>query len=273
MNWNVLGSQALIAGPAIRIDRNGPPRTLLRASIPQAARLRIPVHFRPRRNPAVVIGNRRLLWETGELHTGAEHPLTRVLDVLLASALLVFLAPVLLMVALAIWVADPGPVIFSHRRLGHNGHKFGCLKFRSMYVGAEERLQKILEADPRLRAIWDREHKLPKDPRVTRLGAFLRVTSLDELPQLINVLRGEMSLVGPRPIVMAEAARYGRYIRYYYAVRPGLTGLWQVSGRSSTTYRRRVAADVKYARVRSFGTDLRILAATIPAVVTGRGSC
>jgi undecaprenyl-phosphate galactose phosphotransferase len=108
---------------------------------------------------------------------------------------------------------------------------------------------------------------------VTRVGKVLRVTSLDELPQLFNVLRGDMSIVGPRPIVAEEIARYGRYIHHYYSVRPGLTGLWQVSGRSSVTFRRRVAADIKYARDRTLTFDARILAATIPAVATGRGSC
>lgn len=215
----------------------------------------------------------RLLWDSGENLSRPQHPLSRPVDVMLAAAMIIFFAPLFALVAIAIFVADPGPVLFAHRRVGRNGRSFPCLKFRSMYVGAEQRLEAILKGDPALRAVWEREHKLPDDPRITRIGKFLRVTSLDELPQLFNVLKGEMSLVGPRPIVLAEVSRYGRYIRHYYAVRPGLTGLWQVSGRSSTTYRRRVAADVKYARIRSFSTDIRILAATIPAVVSGRGSC
>lgn len=196
----------------------------------------------------------------------------RIVDVMIALVALLFLTPLLLLIALAVLVCDPGPVVFRHRRVGRDGKTFGCLKFRSMYVGAEERLTAILSTNPELRAQWERDQKLDNDPRITRIGAVLRVTSLDELPQLINVIRGEMSLVGPRPIVAAEVPRYGRFIDSYYAVRPGLTGLWQVTGRSSTTYRRRVATDVFYARSRSLLFDTKILFATIPAVVAGRGS-
>lgn len=196
----------------------------------------------------------------------------RVVDLAIALIALLFLTPLLLLIALAVLICDPGPVVFRHRRIGRDGKTFGCLKFRSMYVGAEERLKTILEADSDLRAQWERDQKLDKDPRITSIGAVLRGTSLDELPQLINVIRGEMSLVGPRPIVAAEVPRYGRFIESYYCVRPGLTGLWQVTGRSSTTYRRRVATDVYYARSRSLLFDAKILFATIPAVVAGRGS-
>lgn len=196
----------------------------------------------------------------------------RAVDVTIALLALLILTPLLLVIALAVLICDPGPVVFRHRRVGLGGKTFGCLKFRSMYVGAEERLKTILANDPELRAQWERDQKLDKDPRITKIGAVLRVTSLDELPQLINVLRGEMSLVGPRPIVLAEVPRYGRFIKSYYRVRPGLTGLWQVTGRSSTTYRRRVATDVFYARSRSLLFDTKILIATIPAVVAGRGS-
>jgi exopolysaccharide production protein ExoY len=196
----------------------------------------------------------------------------RIVDFTIALIALLFLSPVLLLIALVVLICDPGPVIFRHRRVGRDGKTFGCLKFRSMYVGAEERLRTLLESDPELRAQWERDQKLDEDPRITRIGAMLRVTSLDELPQLVNVIRGEMSLVGPRPIVAAEVPRYGRFIDSYYCVRPGLTGLWQVTGRSSTTYRRRVAADVYYARSRSLLFDAKILFATIPAVVAGRGS-
>jgi len=204
----------------------------------------------------------------GELHGGAY----RALDVSFSLVLLVVLLPVLGLIAVAVFVFDPGPVFFAHRRVGRNGIPFDCYKFRSMYVGAEQRLEAVLAADPARRAEWVRDHKLAEDPRITRIGAVLRITSLDELPQLINVLRGDMSLVGPRPIVQAEVARYGRFITAYYSVKPGLTGLWQVTGRSSTTYRRRVATDVFYARSKSVVFDLRILAATVPAVIAARGS-
>jgi lipopolysaccharide/colanic/teichoic acid biosynthesis glycosyltransferase len=196
----------------------------------------------------------------------------RVLDVCVSTALLVFLAPLLLLIAVAVFLFDPGPVFFAHRRIGRNGVPFPCYKFRSMYRGAEQRLETVLAADPVRRAEWARDHKLSDDPRITRIGALLRVTSLDELPQLVNVIRGEMTLVGPRPIVQAEVCRYGRFISAYYSVKPGLTGLWQVSGRSSTTYRRRIASDVLYVRSRSIALDLRILAATVPAVISARGS-
>ena len=198
--------------------------------------------------------------------------LIRLIDVCGALILLAILAPVLLMIMMAIVITDPGPAFFGHLRVGRDGRPFKCWKFRSMYVGAEERLAALLDDHPVLRAEWELSHKLTKDPRITPLGEVLRVTSLDELPQLINVLRGEMSLVGPRPIVSAEIRRYGRHIASYYLVKPGLTGLWQVSGRSDTTYRRRVAMDVVYVRSKSVTFDMWLLLATIPAVLTARGS-
>lgn len=142
-----------------------------------------------------------------------------------------------------------------------------------MAVDAEDRLQRLLATDADVRAEWAAQHKLKVDPRITPLGDFLRKSSLDELPQLFNVVFGDMELVGPRPVVQTEAARYGRRFRDYCSVRPGITGLWQVSGRSDTTYRRRVAMDVIYSRTKSAGLDVRILFATIPAVLMRKGSC
>lgn len=265
-----------IARPAGPDDgRHSDRRPSERPAIPLTARVReetaLPaVSLHPRRVPGSF---RKLRWGAISQPMRAEHVLWRPIEIVLATGLLVAFAPMFILVAMVIWVADPGPVLFSHRRIGRKGRKFSCLKFRSMYVGAEDRLATLVRDDPALREIWNRDHKLPDDPRVTAVGKILRVTSLDELPQLFNVLKGDMSLVGPRPIIVAEALRYGRYIHHYCAVRPGLTGLWQVSGRSATTYRRRVAADVKYARVRNMGMDMRILAATVPAVISGRGSC
>jgi lipopolysaccharide/colanic/teichoic acid biosynthesis glycosyltransferase len=141
-----------------------------------------------------------------------------------------------------------------------------------MAIDAEQRLAALLAQDPLARAEWERDHKLRNDPRVTRLGVFLRKTSLDELPQLFNVLRGEMSLVGPRPIVDAEVAKYGRRFANYCAIKPGITGLWQVSGRNDTSYRARVAMDCVYARQRNVVMDGMIIAATVPAVLMRRGS-
>ena len=196
----------------------------------------------------------------------------RMLEIVLCVAILVFFAPLMIVVALLIKLGDGGPILFAHPRIGRFGRTFPCLKFRSMAVNAEAQLQALLARDPAARAEWERDHKLTVDPRITALGQFLRRSSLDELPQLFNVLRGEMSLVGPRPIVQAEVARYRRYFRYYCQVRPGITGLWQVSGRSDLRYRRRVALDVVYARSRCLGLDFKILLATAPAVLARRGA-
>lgn len=198
--------------------------------------------------------------------------INRAIDVLLSATLLVLLLPFLLVVSLTIFLLDPGPVFFKHRRIGRNGQTFDCIKFRTMFVGAEERLAHYLANDRNLQRQWAADRKLNPDPRVTPIGRILRPTSIDELPQLINVLRGEMSLVGPRPIVGDEVPSYGRYIKNYLSVRPGLTGLWQVSGRNDTSYRRRVAMDVLYSRKVCVMLNLSILVATIPAVVLGRGA-
>lgn len=177
----------------------------------------------------------------------------------------------MLLIASAIsW--DGGRVFFAHERVGRGGRPFPCLKFRSMTPDAAQRLEALLASDPQACAEWGRDHKLRNDPRVTRVGAFLRRSSLDELPQLFNILIGDMSLVGPRPIVADEIAKYGVHYRHYCAVRPGLTGLWQVSGRNDVTYRRRVVMDVAYARRRCLLLNLEILLRTVPAVVLRRGS-
>ena len=198
--------------------------------------------------------------------------LPRILDVVLSLLALAFLSPVLVALALVVYLSDGGPALFGQMRLGHDGRRFRCWKFRSMRVDAEERLQELLSTDRAALIEWQRNHKLRFDPRITPLGRFLRESSLDELPQLWNVLKGDMSLVGPRPIVDAEAQRYGRYFTHYGRVKPGLTGLWQISGRSDVSYRRRVAMDVLYVRRRSTVLYLRILVATVPAVLLKRGA-
>jgi exopolysaccharide production protein ExoY len=198
--------------------------------------------------------------------------LIELMNVVIALAALAFALPIMLGVGFAIFLQDGGPVLFAHRRIGRDGRVFRCLKFRSMAVDAEARLADLLARDPKARAEWEADHKLRNDPRVTKLGAFLRRSSLDELPQLFNVLRGEMSLVGPRPIVDAEIAKYGRRFRQYCAVKPGITGLWQVSGRNDTSYRTRVALDCLYAKRRSLLLDAQVLLATVPAVLMRRGS-
>ena len=189
-----------------------------------------------------------------------------------ALFLLIFFAPVMLLAAALTALEDGGPVFFGHTRIGRNGATFKCLKFRSMSIDAAARLEAYLDQNPGARAEWERDHKLRDDPRVTQWGAFMRKSSIDELPQLINVLRGEMNLVGPRPIVEAEVRRYGRYIAHYVSVSPGITGLWQVSGRNDTTYRRRVAIDAVYARTRSIDMDVWILLMTVVVVLTRKGS-
>jgi lipopolysaccharide/colanic/teichoic acid biosynthesis glycosyltransferase len=192
---------------------------------------------------------------------------------LLGLLILLFLLPVMLVTAVAVVAQDGGPVLFKHRRIGARGQPFECLKFRSMRTDAQARLADLLASDPAARAEWAEHQKLRRDPRVTPLGDFLRRTSLDELPQLVNLVRGEMNLVGPRPIVESETGRYGARLRHYHAVKPGITGLWQVSGRSSVGYRRRVAMDSLYARRRTIGLDLWIIVMTVPAVLLKRGSC
>jgi undecaprenyl-phosphate galactose phosphotransferase len=197
--------------------------------------------------------------------------LKRLMDIAAASFLLATLSP--LLIAIAVLVRrDGGSALFYHQRLGACGRFFHCVKFRSMRVDSDAVLHELLERDPAAAAEWAATQKLRNDPRVTPIGRFLRQTSLDELPQLLNVLRGHMSLVGPRPIVAAEARFYGDHICDYYTARPGVTGLWQVSGRSDTSYQRRVQLDVWYARNRSLWHDLGIIVKTVPVVLFRKGA-
>ena len=198
--------------------------------------------------------------------------LKRMLDLLGAGALLVLAAPVFLLLA---WLVrrDGGPAFFGQERVGLHGARFRCLKFRSMVTDSQARLEALLAADPAARAEWAATRKLKRDPRVTLIGAFLRKTSLDELPQLINVLRGEMSLVGPRPVPAAELAEhYGAAAGHYMSVKPGITGPWQISGRNDTSYDQRVALDVQYAIRPSLWRDIGILLRTPAVVLLRRGA-
>lgn len=197
--------------------------------------------------------------------------LCRAFDVVVALLAIAFTAPLLIAVAMGVFLTDGGAPVFAHQRIGRGGRVFRCFKFRSMVVDAEARLAALLASDPVARREWERDHKLRRDPRITRIGDFLRKSSLDELPQLFNVLRGEMSIVGPRPIVAAEVKRYGSRFAAYCRVRPGITGLWQVSGRNDTTYRRRVALDTVYARHKCLTLDMKIVMMTVPAVIFARG--
>ncbi|WP_273144038.1 sugar transferase [Oceanicaulis alexandrii] len=196
----------------------------------------------------------------------------RVLDISLALAGLIILSPVLITIAALVRLQDKGPAIFAHTRIGQNGEPFKCYKFRSMMIDAPHRLERLLATDPEAAAEWARDQKLRKDPRITMLGGFLRRSSLDELPQLLNILRGEMSVVGPRPIVMDEAIRYGNEFEAYKAVRPGVTGLWQVSGRNDVSYDERVDIDARYAREWTVLGDIWIIIKTVPAVLLSRGA-
>ncbi len=195
-----------------------------------------------------------------------------VFDILAALIGLIVLTPVLAVVAILVKL-DGGPALYGHPRIGSGGRTFRCLKFRSMITDSEAALRRVLATDPTAAAEWAETHKLRQDPRVTAVGRVLRMTSLDELPQLFNVLRLEMSLVGPRPIVEAEVPRYGADIAYYYETRPGLTGLWQVSGRTETSYAQRVQLDTWYVRNWSLWHDVMIMAKTVPAVLRRRGAC
>jgi len=196
----------------------------------------------------------------------------RTLDVVIALLALLFLFPLLACIALAVAVLNGRPIFFAHKRVGQDGRTFHCLKFRSMVRDAEIRLAKFLESDPAAREEWMRSQKLRNDPRITRFGRFLRRSSLDELPQLFNVLRGDMSLVGPRPIISEEIPRYGHRFRHYCAVKPGITGIWQISGRNDTDYHTRVAMDCLYAKSKSLRLYIWIVVVTIPAVLMRRGS-
>jgi len=195
----------------------------------------------------------------------------RLFDTSMAALLLVILAPLMLLIAAAL-KAEGGRVLFSHMRVGKKGKQFKCYKFRSMIPNADQALKSLLSNNPHLQDEWNREHKLKSDPRISKLGAFLRQSSLDELPQLLNVLKSEMSLVGPRPIVAEELDKYGLEKTYYLMVRPGMTGLWQVSGRNAVDYETRVYLDAWYVKNWSLWYDLAILAKTFKAVLLRRGA-
>ena len=192
----------------------------------------------------------------------------RVFDVAGALALTILFLP-LMAVVYALIKLDGGRAVFAHTRIGANGRRFKVLKFRTMVENADAVLADLLARDANARAEWQRDFKLQEDPRITRVGRFLRRSSLDELPQLLNVLAGSMSLVGPRPIVHAEVGRYGAAIADYYRCKPGLTGLWQVSGRNDVSYAQRVALDSLYARTWSLWADIWLMFRTV-GVVLGR---
>jgi lipopolysaccharide/colanic/teichoic acid biosynthesis glycosyltransferase len=207
--------------------------------------------------------------EIYKVHTSG---LKRAMDLAIAVPVVIFGSPILMLVYALLKIFDPGPALFRQLRVGKDGRTFTVYKFRTMRVDASERLEKLLQNDPAAAAEWAEFQKLKKDPRVTTLGRILRKSSIDELPQILNIVRGEMSVIGPRPVTSAEIHRYGADYPYYTAVRPGVLGLWQVSGRNRLTYPERIALDVQYVRTWSIWADLAILVRAVPVVLFGRGA-
>jgi undecaprenyl-phosphate galactose phosphotransferase len=202
------------------------------------------------------------------------YPLKRIFDVIFSLICLALGAPFFLIIASLVWLTSPGKIIYYHERIGRGGKTFRCYKFRTMYQNADQRLKEILNADIALKQEWETCFKLKNDPRITPIGNFLRKTSLDELPQFWNVLRGDLSVVGPRPIVKAEVDKYLGIKAYkILSIRPGLTGLWQVSGRSDINcYQKRIFLDEYYVDHRSMILDLKLIAKTIPTMLFSKGA-
>ena len=197
----------------------------------------------------------------------------RVIDYSAAAVVAALISVPMLLIALCIKLSSPGPATYRQQRVGRNGRRFWCYKFRTMYPDASSRLKEILSSDPEARKEWERTYKLKSDPRITPIGDFLRRTSLDELPQLVNILRGEMSLVGPRPVVQEEIDKYYREDAvFYFRMPPGLTGLWQVSGRSNTTYGYRVSLDSWYVKNWDTWLDVMIILKTVGVVLNREGA-
>ena len=200
-------------------------------------------------------------------------PIKRAFDIFFSLLVLTFGLPVFLMIALAVRLSSKGKILYYHERIGRGGVPFKCLKFRTMYPDADKRLQEILSNDREKRKEWQLTRKLKNDPRVTPVGLFLRRTSLDEIPQFWNVLKGDLSVVGPRPVVRAEVEEHLGVKAYkILSIRPGLTGIWQVSGRSDTTYDTRVKLDEKYVDTHSLLLDIKLIAKTIPSMINSKGA-
>ncbi len=200
-------------------------------------------------------------------------PVKRIFDICFSITALICGAPLFLLIALAIRLSSQGESFYAHERVGRGGKSFKCYKFRTMYANSDKRLQKLLDKDPLLKKEWEETYKLKNDPRITPVGAFLRKTSLDELPQFFNVITGELSVVGPRALVREEVAQYlGHKAMKILSVRPGLTGLWQTSGRSNTSYDTRIRLDEYYINHQSFLFDLVLIIKTIPVMIFCRGA-
>lgn len=200
-------------------------------------------------------------------------PIKRTFDILFSLFVLLAFSPVYLLIGLAIKISSKGNVFYFQERIGRGGKTFHCFKYRTMYEDADERLQDILSNHPELKDEWEQTRKLKNDPRITPVGLFLRKTSLDELPQFVNVLKGDLSVVGPRPVVQEEITNHFGHKAYkILSIRPGITGIWQVSGRSDTSYENRVKMDEKYVDTRSFWLDLLLVLKTIPCMIFSKGA-
>jgi lipopolysaccharide/colanic/teichoic acid biosynthesis glycosyltransferase len=199
-------------------------------------------------------------------------PWKRFFDIGFSLSILILLSPLYLAIALLIYFSSPGPIFYSQQRVGKNGRIFSCIKFRTMMVGADQVLQDLLDRCPYQKAEFESCYKLKNDPRITPIGKFLRFTSLDELPQFWHVLTGEMSVVGPRPLVPEELCRYRSFIDQVLKVRPGITGIWQVSGRNDLSYAQRIKLDLYYSRHHNLGLDLLIIIKTIFVVIFPKGN-
>jgi Undecaprenyl-phosphate galactose phosphotransferase WbaP len=202
---------------------------------------------------------------------GSYEPLKRVFDVCFAFILTPFLLPLMLLIAILIKLNSKGTVFFSHTRVGKGGKLFKCYKFRTMVENAEEMLDEVLK-DQEAHQEWKKDFKLRDDPRITAIGKFLRKFSFDEFPQIFNVIKGDMSFVGPRPIIQDEIIKYGPDFEYYQSTHPGITGLWQINGRNDTDYLKRVRLDKKYILEKSLFLDLMIILKTLPAVLSRKGA-
>ncbi|MFN2100029.1 sugar transferase [Altererythrobacter sp. MF3-039] len=217
--------------------------------------------------PGIAAGHERPGSKPSSNWSSIQRSVKRSIDIVLGGIFALALLPFVAVIAGIIWMVDGKPIIFSQERIGMNGKLFNCLKFRTMRIDAQERLDAVLAQDETAAREWVTTQKIRNDPRATRLGRFLRRSSIDEIPQFLNVIRGDMSLVGPRPILPTEAWRFGRYIEAYKSVQPGLTGPWQVNGRNNLSYRQRVAVDTNYARNFSLWRDLMILCRTPFAIL------
>jgi len=198
--------------------------------------------------------------------------LKRLLDLFLVFMSLPIVLPVVFVIAILIKATSPGPVFYGHMRVGKNGKPLKAWKFRSMVIDADKQLAHILATDPVRAAEWEKDRKFTDDPRVTKIGKFLRKTSLDEIPQLWNIFLGQMSFVGPRPVTKPELAKYGKYADYVLSVKPGLSGMWQISGRSDTGYEERITLDTYYIQNWSLWLDIWIIIKTVWVVIKGKGA-